>query len=348
MPTGKVGHVAGQSTSVEVLIVRTMSFQTRGTSLENIATARNLAATLARKVPLDPALRALPANTKIKTSLQGLRAPIARLVSFRIPMESQSARIVAQGVMPAAQATPVAHRVQLGSTKSPQHKVPAAIVVLGNTTQAQEIPAVPIVQMVSIKTARGSQVAKIVAVGSTKMARLGVVAWSVPRASTKPKPEKLRAINVERGTTNPAKGKPGAPAASKANTRMRMAPQIAIIVGSVDTAAQGGCRRLAAAGLAKLVISVTVAAPPIHRQIALRGKRRSRIRKEQSTTAKKVKRVGSWTVVTTRYQREMRTWITGKHNFRAPINITASMVLPSQSCCGPPAMAVHLMWLGKS
>ena len=148
--------------------MRTVSFQTRGTSLENIATARNLDATLARKVPLDLALRAPPANTKVRTSLQALHAPIAQLVSFRMAMERQDAKIVAQGNMPAAQATLVAHRVRQGSTKSPQQKVPAVTVLQENTTQAREIPVVPIVQMGSIKTARGSQVAKIVAVGSTK------------------------------------------------------------------------------------------------------------------------------------------------------------------------------------
>ena len=197
------------------------------------------------------------------------------------------------------------------------------------------------------QNSEGSQVAKIVAVGSTKMARRGVVAWSVPKASTKPTPEKIRAMNVGRGTTNPAKGRPAASSASKVNMQMRMAPKAAMIAGSADTVAQGGCRRLAAAGLAKLVISATVAAPPIHRRIVRRGKRRSQIRSEQNTTVKKAKRVGSSTLTTTRYQREMRTWITGKHNFHAPINITASTVLPSQSCCGPPAMAVHLVWLGK-
>ena len=327
--------------------MRTVSFQTRGTSLENIATARNLDATLARKVPLDLALRAPPVNTKVRTSLQALHVPSAQRVSFRMAMERQDAKIVAQGNMPAAQATLVAHRVRQGSTKSPQQKVPAATVLQENTTQVREIPVVPIVQMGSIKTARDSQVAKIVAVGSTKMARRGVVAWSVPKASTKPTPEKIRAMNVGRGTTNPAKGRPAASSASKVNMQMRMAPKAAMIAGSADTVAQGGCRRLAAAGLAKLVISATVAAPPIHRRIVRRGKRRSQIRSEQNTTVKKAKRVGSSTLTTTRYQREMRTWITGKHNFHAPINITASTVLPSQSCCGPPTMVVHLVWLGK-
>ena len=147
-------------------------------------------------------------------------------------------KIVAQGNMPAAQATLVAHRVRQGSTKSPQQKVLQQL-CFWEIQHRHGKYRLSIVQMGNIKTARDSQVAKIVAVGSTKMARRGVVAWSVPRASTKPTPEKIRAMNVERGTINPAKGRPAAPAASAANTQMRMAPQIAIIVGSVDTAAQG-------------------------------------------------------------------------------------------------------------